>query len=331
MKAIGIFLLLLLLSFGSALAWVYSYNREPGPEQSSEIIVTIPRGSSFLTTADLLAEAGLISDDIRFHILARIHGLSGKVKAGEFRLRGGQKPLSTLKSLIEAEPIQHAVTIVEGLQAVEIAEVFAGEGWATREEFLELVDNKELIAALGLGDVASIEGYLYPDTYYFTRLPAPDSKKIITMMVKRFFEVWNSLETAETVAGDMHQTVILASIVEKETGDSAERPRVASVFLNRLKKGMRLQSDPTVVYGISDFDGNITRKDLRRKTPYNTYVIKGLPAGPICNPGKASLEAVKNPADEQYLFFVSKNDGTHYFSKTYKEHKKAVRKYQLNR
>ena len=327
-KAMGIGVLLLLFCFGSVAFWLYSYSSRPGPSSSPAIVVTVPRGSSFTATAALLAEAGLIHEDIRFHILARLSRLSGKVRAGEFSLSGGMKPMTTLRALIEAEPIQHAVTIVEGLQAAEIAEVFAREGWADREEFLELVKDKAFISSLGVGDIASLEGYLYPDTYYFTRMPAQNAKKVVTMMVQRFLAIWNVLDPGPH---DMHQTVILASIVEKETGDASERPRIASVFWNRLNKGMRLQSDPTVIYGIADFDGNITRKDLRRKTPYNTYVIKGLPAGPICNPGKAALEAVLNPADEEYIFFVSRNDGTHHFSKTYAEHKRAVRKYQLNK
>jgi len=236
--------------------------------------------------------------------------------------------MDTLKALIEAEPLQHAVTIVEGLQAEEIADIFARKKWSNKDEFLALVQDQTFIAALGLVNVSSLEGYLYPDTYYLTRLPAPDTRKIISMMVQRFLDIWESLDADDE---EMHNTVILASIVEKETGDAAERSRIASVFWNRLKRGMRLQSDPTVIYGIKDFNGNITRKDLRRKTPYNTYVVKGLPAGPICNPGRDAIEAVLNPAAEEYLYFVSKNDGTHHFSKSLREHNRAVRKYQLKR
>ncbi|MDJ0622628.1 MAG: endolytic transglycosylase MltG [Desulfocapsaceae bacterium] len=327
-KVFGIILLLLLLCSGSALFWLYSYSTTPGPSDSSEVIVMIPRGASFTSTATLLVDAGLVQEDIRFHILARLYGLSGKVRAGEFSLTSGMKPMETLKALIEANPLQHAVTIVEGLRAEEIAEVFARDGWVNREEFMGLVYDKEFISSLNVGEITSLEGYLYPDTYYLSRLPAPDTKKIIKIMVQRFLEIWKSLDVD---VKKMHKTVILASIVEKETGDASERSRIASVFWNRLRKGMRLQSDPTVIYGITDFDGNITRKDLRRETPYNTYVIKGLPFGPICNPGKAALDAVLNPADEKYLYFVSKNDGTHHFSKTLREHNRAVRKYQLKK
>lgn len=290
--------------------------------------MTVPRGSSFTATATILADAGLIHEDIRFNILARLYGFSSKVRAGEFSLPGGKMPMETLKALIEAKPIQHAVTVIEGLRAEEIAEIFARKKWSNKDEFLALVQDETFIATLGLGNVSSLEGYLYPDTYYLTRLPAPDPKKIVKMMVQRFQEIWEGLDADDK---EMHETVILASIIEKETGDATERSRIASVFLNRLKKGMRLQSDPTVIYGIKDFNGNITRKDLRRKTPYNTYVVKGLPAGPICNPGRDALEAVLHPADEKYLYFVSKNDRTHHFSKTLREHNRAVRKYQRKR
>lgn len=290
--------------------------------------MTVPRGSSFTATATILADAGLIHEDIRFNILARLYGFSSKVRAGEFSLPGGKMPMETLKALIEAKPIQHAVTVIEGLRAEEIAEIFARKKWSNKDEFLALVQDETFIATLGLGNVSSLEGYLYPDTYYLTRLPAPDTKKIVKMMVQRFQEIWEGLDADDK---EMHETVILASIIEKETGDATERSRIASVFLNRLKKGMRLQSDPTVIYGIKDFNGNITRKDLRRKTPYNTYVVKGLPAGPICNPGRDALEAVLHPADEKYLYFVSKNDRTHHFSKTLREHNRAVRKYQRKR
>lgn len=319
---------MLLVCLGSAVFWLYSYSTTPGPSESPEVVVTVPRGSSFTTTATILADAGLIHEDIRFNILARLYGLSSKVRAGEFSLPGGKMPIETLEALIEAEPLQHVVTVVEGLKAEEIAEIFAREKWCSKDEFLALVEDERFIATLGLRSVSSLEGYLYPDTYYLTRLPAPDTKKIVRMMVQRFLDIWEGLDADDQ---EMHNTVILASIVEKETGDASERPRIASVFWNRLKKGMRLQSDPTVIYGIKDFNGDITRKDLRRKTPYNTYVIKGLPVGPICNPGRDALEAVLNPADENYLYFVSKNDGTHHFSKTLREHNRAVRKYQLKR
>ncbi len=305
--------------------WLADYANRPGPEGPGEAVVLIPRGASFTAIASILADKGVIEEDIRFQLLALLHGKADRIRAGEFVLQRGVKPLEVLEQLDRAKVLQHPVTIAEGLQVEEIAAVFAAGGWCRQQEFLDVAGDADFLRALGLGDVDTLEGYLYPDTYYLTRIPAVDARKIISMMVGRFFEVWQSLDTG---GADRHETVILASIVEKETADPAERPRIASVFRNRLDKGMRLQSDPTVIYGIVGFTGDITRKDLRRPTPYNTYVIKGLPAGPICNPGKEAMAAVLQPAAEGYLYFVSRNDGTHHFSKTLGEHNRAVNTYQ---
>lgn len=320
---------LILFGAGSAVLWIYSYSKTSGPEGGpAEVVVTIPQGSSFRQITGILAGAGLIHEDIRFGIIARFLGLSANVQAGEFRLGTLQKPVEVLRELINAKPVQHPVTIVEGLTAIEIAAVFAAEKWCTEGDFLALVNDEDFIHSLGLNNTKSLEGYLYPDTYHFTRIPKFSAEKIVRTMVQRFFQVWSELDADHE---NMHDTVILASIVEKETGDASERARIASVFINRLEKGMRLQSDPTVIYGIEAFNGNITRDDLQRKSPYNTYVIFGLPAGPICNPGKAALHAALHPADEKYLYFVSKNDGTHQFSTSLREHNRAVYKYQKAR
>lgn len=274
----------------------------------------------------LLGEAGIIKDDVRFLILAKWRGVAGKLRAGEFSLPTGKKPLEILEFLAHAKPLQHVVTIPEGLRAEEIAGIFAQEGWCDAEQYLTLVHDRSFIEKLGLQGIESLEGFLYPDTYYLTR-DVRQADQIIEMQVKRFHDVWNSLIQNAPPELVMRDTVILASIVEKETGDAAERPLIASVFHNRLKKGMRLQSDPTVTYGVKDFSGPITKKLLRQVTPYNTYVIPALPAGPIANPGKAALHAVIFPATSNYLYFVAKNDGTHKFSTKLKDHNRAVQKY----
>jgi UPF0755 protein len=328
LKLFAVMVILILFGAGSAVLWIYSYSRTSGTATQEEVVVTIPQGSSFRQITTILADAGLIREDVRFALIARYLGLSANVQAGEFLLKAQQKPVDLLRALINAKPVQHPVTIVEGLTAKEIAAVFAREGWCTESDFLALVHNHDFIHSLGLKNIKSLEGYLYPDTYYLTSIPKFSAEKIVTIMVQRFFQVWDDLGADRE---NMHDTVILASIVEKETGDASERTRIASVFANRLNKGMKLQSDPTVIYGIENFNGNITRDDLKRKSPYNTYVIFGLPAGPICNPGKAALYAVLHPADENYLYFVSKNDGTHHFSVSLKEHNRAVYKYQRAR
>lgn len=203
-------------------------------------------------------------------------------------------------------------------------------GLVSAEAFLQAASDPGLIESLGI-EGYPFEGYLFPETYNFPK--GVTAEQIIKKMVDHFRSVFTPAwtERAHAMGFTIHQVVTLASIVEKETSKPEERPLIASVFLNRLKRRMRLESDPTVIYGIKDFDGNLTRKDLRTMSPYNTYRIKGLPPGPIANPGRASIEAVLYPSEEPYLYFVSKNDGSHHFSPTLREHNRMVRRYQLRR
>lgn len=320
--------LFLCLTILPAAGWLmfYGYSRGPVVENDTAVI-NILKGTSVRGISEILGEARIIRDDVRFVLLAKLQGVSAKLKAGEFQLPTGKTPIEVLKLLASARPVQHVLTIPEGLTAEEIADIFAQDSWCDPYVFQELILDGEFIARLGLSGALSLEGYLYPDTYYLTR-DVHGAETVITLLVNRFHTVWEELTHDLEERPDRRKTVILASIVEKETGDSAERPLIASVFQNRLKQGMRLQSDPTVIYGLSDFSGNITKADLKSQTPYNTYVIPALPAGPIANPGKASLQAVLNPAEDNYLYFVSKNDGTHQFSTNLKDHNLAVQKYQ---
>ena len=193
---------------------------------------------------------------------------------------------------------------------------------------MSLVRDKTRVASYHI-DGPSLEGYLYPDTYLISR--DLDARELVDLMVRRFWKVFNDLIRGQKRDMSLREIVTLASIVEKETGLAEERPVIASVFLNRLKKRMRLESDPTVIYGLKNFDGNLKRKDLRTPNPYNTYTNHGLPPGPIANPGRESLMAVINPAETDYLYFVSRNDGSHCFSTTLKEHNRAVVRYQKRR
>jgi UPF0755 protein len=246
--------------------------------------------------------------------------------AGEFILDANQSPVDLLNQLVSAKPVQHQLTVVEGLRLEEIADIFAADNWIDKERFLELAGNAGFIAELGLGQLSSLEGYLFPDTYLLVR-PSPGEEKILSRLVNRALGVYRSLEPGDT-ALTRHQVFTLASIVEKETGRADERPLIASVFHNRLGRRMKLQSDPTVIYGSENFSGPLTKKDLKTPTPYNTYTISGLPPGPICSPGRESLQAVLAPAATSYLYFVSRNDGSHHFSTSLREHNRAVRKYQ---
>lgn len=320
-----LFLLVPVLLFGS---WVALYGLQPGPEMvSPNAVVNIPRGSSLQSITTMLAAKGLIYEDVRFLFLAKIAGYSGMIQAGEFRLDTGKNPLEVLQALISAKSIQYSITIPEGLRAIEIAAIFAEGGWFDQRSFTNLLVDKEFMAKHGLSGLDNLEGYLYPDTYLLTR-DARGAEKIMGIMIGRFNKVWLELTAKLEGKPDREKTVILASMVEKETGASVERPLIAGVFLNRLQLGMRLQSDPTVVYGLEKYSGTITRSDLQNQNPYNTYTVTGLPAGPICSPGKEALLAVLSPAPTKDLYFVSKNDGTHHFSATLAEHNSAVQKYQ---
>lgn len=311
-----------------ATGWLALYAFSSGPEVvDKSIIVNIPKGTSLRGIAAVLAASGVVKEDIRFALLAKIMGYSGQLRAGEFKLTAGKSPLQVLRQLASAQPVRHEVTIPEGLRIKEIGHIFAEGGWCDEGRFLKLAHDKTFLAGLGFGKLESLEGYLFPDTYHLTR-DIHGEEELIILMTKRFREVWGQVAHLPDSTAKIHEVVILASIVEKESARPEERPVIAGVFNNRLKKGMRLQSDPTVIYGIEDFAGNITKKHLQTPTVYNTYTISGLPAGPISNPGKAALQAALNPARTEYLFFVGKNDGTHQFSRTLEEHNQAVLKYQ---
>lgn len=308
--------------------WFYKYTVTPGPDFTAEsVVVVIPKGSSVEKIGNILGEAGLIHDDIRFRILTKYMDVTTQLRAGEFLLPTKQKPATIITTLVEAVPVQHSVTIPEGLRIEEIASIFAIDGWSDAEEFVRLSADRPFLESLGLGEMDTIEGYLFPDTYNLS-LDDKNSKAIIKMMVKRFNEIWKVIGSEGLSVKEKQDVITLASIVEKETGVAQERAIIAGVFANRIKKKMRLQSDPTVVYGIKGFDGKITRKHLKAETEYNTYVIPALPPGPICNPGEDAIRAVLQPEEHKYLYFVSQNDGTHYFSKSLKEHNRAVYRYK---
>lgn len=307
--------------------WYYHYAWTPGPDARSEtVVVEIPKGSSVRDIQKILARQKVIHDDIRFLVMARLSGRSGRLQAGEFLLPTGALPEDIIHALSTAHSVEYSITIPEGLSIEETASRFAARNWCQAERFIALCHNEAFIASLGMEGVASLEGFLYPARYSVPK-KMRSAEKLIALMVGTFRNVWRELIAGYHPAPDMKKVVILASMVEKETAAAFERPIIAGVFFNRLKKGMRLQSDPTVLYGLEGTNGRITRSMLREKTPYNTYVIPGLPIGPIASPGRAALEAVLHPAKTDALYFVSKNNGTHKFSKTLREHNNAVNKY----
>ena len=308
----------------------------PTDPQAPEKIFVIRPGSSLHQIARELAQEGLLEDGWlgtrALVVYARIRQLEREVKSGEYRLSAAMSPREILDHIVSGRVATHPVTLPPGFTAREIAaQLAADELIDDPDAFLSLVFSAELAKDLEI-EAESLEGYLYPETYRFQKHTAEE--KVVRTLVEHFKRAWRPEDHARLQELDrtLHQVVTLASIVEKETGVESERPRIAGVFQNRLERGMLLQSDPTVIYGIlvtrGSFDGNIRRSDLREDTPYNTYTRRGIPPGPIASPGIEAIRAVLQPEDHSFLYFVSMNDGTHYFSKTLREHNNAVNRYQ---
>ncbi|AGF76958.1 hypothetical protein, YceG family [Desulfocapsa sulfexigens DSM 10523] len=324
-------ILFLFAVLGGIGGWFLYFANQAAPgDQSETEVVVVPPGSSVVEINRILAQAGLVQNDVRFPVLARYLGIAARLQAGEFALHRGQTPSELLRELASAKPIQHVVTIPEGLTIAETAAAFAGGGWCDAEEFIRLANDSDFIKSLGLEPHKSLEGYLFPDTYYLTR-KEQTAEDLLRMQVRHFFTVWNDIKTTAPLELSPYEVLILASMVEKEAAKASERPLIAGVFFNRLKKSMRMQSDPTVIYGIKDFSGTLSRKDLQTPSPYNTYTLKRLPIGPICNPGKEALNAVLHPTESNFFYFVSNNEGSHIFSKNLREHNRAVKKYQRSK
>lgn len=328
--AITTALLLALCAVGWAWVDFNHWANTPAAPAGEPKTVRVAAGSGLGTVADELHRLNIIQSPWRFKLLAKVTRTEARIQAGEYSLSGALSPNMVLDALVSGRVILYPVTIPEGFTVKQIAVLLEEANLVSAEAFTAIAMNADQTRRLGIA-ADTLEGYLFPDTYHFPRPTTVDA--VILAMVDRFRKgftpEWES--RAKSLGFSVHEVVTLASIVEKETGAPEERPLIASVVHNRLKRRMRLEMDPTVIYGIPDFDGNLTRKHLRTPTPYNTYVIRGLPPGPIANPGRKAMEAVLYPADTNYLFFVSKRNRTHHFSSTIQEHNRAVRKYQLRR
>ena len=297
------------------------------PAIPTSVEVRVEPGDSLAAVARKLRDQKLILNEKLFTLWARVVGVEKKIHRGLYRFDASLPAREIIDRMAMGKAVFQSITIPEGLTVKEIAEMLEKMQIAEREKFLAQAADPELLRLLGL-NLEGIEGYLFPDTYHFT--PATPARDILLAMAERFRKAVQPLlaRSHDGVRLSPHEIVTVASVVEKETGVEAERPLVSAVFHNRLKRQMPLQSDPTVIYGLKNFDGNLTRKDLRDPSPYNTYRITGLPPGPICNPGLSSIQAALYPADVPYLYFVSKNDGTHLFSESLAEHNQAVKTYQ---
>lgn len=327
--ALGLAVLLLAGAAAGGLALRRSLAPAGGPE-APQVTFQVTPGQSLSRVARNLEQQGLVRSARSAAWLARLRGQAGRLHSGEYRLSAALSPGEILARIARGEVVTYEVVLPEGLRAREIAERLEAAGVADAGDFMQVVGDADFADSLGV-EGPSLEGYLFPETYRFPR--GLGAHALAAEMVEQFLAVWRQIEPRARERGlGMRQVVILASIVEKETGAAEERPLIASVFHNRLRRGMRLESDPTVIYGIPDFDGNLRRVHLEDgENPYNTYRIAGLPPGPIASPGAHALRAVVDPADTDYLYFVSRNDGTHRFSRSYREHVNAVNRFQRRR
>jgi UPF0755 protein len=310
---------------------LYNYGNTPASSSQEEQVVDIKPGMNLRQVSNFLAEKKLLDEPSAFVLYTYLQGKQNRIQAGEYRFSPSVPPWKILESLTNGTAVLYTVTIPEGYRITEIAELFEKKGLADKEAFIAETRNQELLDALQISSGGSLEGYLYPDTYKFSK--AVGAKKIVKTLVDNFkvrVQKPELMQQAKTGNLTFHEIVTLASLIEKETGLGTERKLISSVFHNRLVKKMRLQTDPTVIYAISNFDGNIRKKDLSIDSPYNTYKHFGLPPGPIASPGLDSIRAAMEPDSSDFLYFVSRKDGSHQFSTNYKDHTRAIQKYQLS-
>ena len=304
--------------------------RLPGSSARGTRRVEIQTGMGAVSIARLLHGEGVISSPRLFYLLCSLREAGHKLQAGEYAFLPLSTPDQILDQMVSGRVILHRITLPEGSDIRDVARVLAQSGLASPEGVLGLARDRSFISGLDLS-VDSLEGYLFPETYNFRK--SQNERSLLKAMVHQFrlhfSEAWRT--RSRELGLSVHDVVTLASLVEKEAVVDSERPLIAAVFFNRLGRDMPLQSDPSTVYDLPGFSGPITGSELKRASPYNTYLHKGLPAGPICSPGARSLEAVLYHAKVPYLYFVSNNDGTHHFSESYEEHRRAVTRYRQMR
>jgi UPF0755 protein len=302
----------------------------PAGISSGTVVVSIPMGSGTGKVAHDLKECGLIRSEFLFKAAVLLSGSRGKLKAGEYEILRRSNLWSVVGVLRSGKSLLHEFTVPEGLSAFQIARVLGEKKLADPKKFLNLVQDAGLAKQLGV-PAHSLEGFLFPDTYQIPRNLGEE--KIARLMVERFFHKVDAALLAKGKSRGLKplQVVVLASIVEREARADAERAKVASVFLNRIGKNMRLESCATVRFAMDKYQGPVLSEDLHYKSPYNTYRHRGLPPGPICSPGLKSLQAAAEPAKTDYLFFVVAGNGEHIFSKDFESHKKAKFRYKAKK
>lgn len=312
-------------------SWTWNQFHSPFHSvQSSTQLVRIEPGLTSSEISRKLESGGHVKSARLFLLYLWLTGNTDRIQAGEYLF---DRPLSIAEisdKMIRGVVHYYKVTVPEGLDLKETAKRFVDSGFASHEEFEDAVKKTELIRDLD-PEATDLEGYLFPDTYFLPR--GATALQIVRQMVSNHLRIWDPVrrERVQQTQMTIREIVTLASLIEKETGLDSERPLVSAVFHNRLDRGMKLACDPTVIFAVKlvkPYDGTIHQSDLNLDSPYNTYIYPGLPPGPIASPGQKSVEAALNPEDSDYLYFVSKNDGSHFFSRSYDQHSKAVQKFQ---
>ena len=317
-----------------ALVWIivgllYFQASRPMSDNTELQVFEVVPGMTLKRVSQELSRQNLIRSASAFQAIALIQDKQKLIMVGEYNVSPSMLPADILKRITSGKTVLHPVTIPEGYRITEIADLLAKQNLADKENFLQQTKNMKLVTGVSAD---SLEGYLFPETYHFGKFTAEAT--IVKKMVETFKEralKQKFLKRAREMGFSYHEIITLASLIEKETGKDSERKQISSVFHNRLKKNMRLQTDPTVIYAIKNFDGNIRKRDLKIDSLYNTYRHKGLPPGPIASPGLKAIVAALYPTKSSNLYFVSRQDGSHQFSATLNEHNRAVQKYQLRR
>lgn len=328
--------LLILLALGASAFWIYNLAITPYRNYSEErLLITITPGTSLNSIARTLQSRGVVPYGWLLRGIFKLKSTEGQSKAGDYVFDRPLTPMQVYDKLMKGETLFTVITVPEGSSVFDVQRILQEKEVGSVPDFALALQNPEVLSQLHAIEPAApgVEGFLFPETYFLAKKDTP--QKALLVMLREFSRRYSEADRrrASELGMSTLQVVTLASLVEKETGQNAERPLIAGVFHNRLKLRMLLQCDPTVIYALQlkgAYRGFLTRVDLTYPSPYNTYVSAGLPPGPICNPGAAAIQAVLNPETTDKLYFVSRNDGTHYFSATLAEHNRAVQKYRKN-
>ena len=334
LKRLAIVFLMLVAAAGAGAWWMKVRLDTPYRAfQDAEVFVDLPPGTGVSAIGERLSDAGVVPDPWTFRLAVRLAGVERRLQAGEYRFAAAATPREVALRLARGDVYTKSITFPEGLTVEEMAAVFGRSGLGTPVDFEAAASDVALVAELD-PDAQTLEGYLFPSTYALPRRAGATGT--VVAMVNGFTHAFDARLRADAAARHLtpREVVTLASIIEKETSRPEERPIVSAVYQNRLRIGMSLQCDPTVIYALmlaGRWDGNIRKSDLQIDSPYNTYRHPGLPPGPIASPGRSALDAAVHPADVKYLYFVSRNDGTHVFAETLEEHNRNVARYQIGR